>query len=165
MQYTMNEDKTFGFQWDVDSRSNGFIYGIVQIIIGDKIYPTSLPSENHYTLTTIFGNLKSSFDEKLYCGEYNNQDFGEKKFDIEKYNNSQLDNVLYIGTSYMGSGVSESFDLDSLLLCMGYSDNIERLFYSFDYGESFSEIRSPKGTVESVIRALPTYKDLESFII
>ena len=24
MQYTMNEDKTFGFQWDVDSRSNGF---------------------------------------------------------------------------------------------------------------------------------------------
>lgn len=53
MQYTMNEDKTFGFQWDVDSRSNGFIYGIVQIIIGDKIYPTSLPSENHYTLTTI----------------------------------------------------------------------------------------------------------------
>lgn len=78
MQYTMNEDKTFGFQWDVDSRSNGFIYGIVQIIIGDKIYPTSLPSENHYTLTTIFGNLKSSFDEKLYCGEYNNQDFGEK---------------------------------------------------------------------------------------
>ena len=40
---------------------------------------------------------------------------------------------------------------------MAYSGDTERLFYSVDNGDSFSEIRYPKGTVESVIYQLPTY--------
>ena len=51
-------------------------------------------------------------------------------------------------------------DIDCLKLEMGYSGDEERLFYSFDYGESYREIRFPKGTVEAVIEALPTYEEL-----
>ena len=165
MQYTMNEDKTFGFIWNVESRSNGFIYGTAQIVIGEHIYPKSLPTRDYYTLTTIFGNFKGSFEEKSYTGRNTNEDFGERKFEIKKYENSKLPNIFILETTDMGGGNNISTELDCLVMCMGYSGNTERLFYSFDYGESFSEIRYPKGTVESVIRALPTYKDLESFVI
>ncbi|RQK20020.1 hypothetical protein COH79_11820, partial [Neisseria meningitidis] len=37
------------------------------------------------------------------------------------------------------------------VLEMGYSGEEERLFYSFDNGKNFKEIRYKKGTVESVI--------------
>lgn len=160
----MNKDKTFGFIWNVDSRSDCFIYGTAQIVIGEAIYPKSLPTEDYYTLTTVFGNLKGSFEERYYPSGSTNKDFGERKFELKEYVNLQLTNIFEIETSYMGSGTSRSTELDSLVMCMGYSGDTERLFYSFDYGKSFNEIRYPKGTVESVIKALPTYEDLESFV-
>ncbi len=49
MHYTTNEDKTFGFIWNVVWNDGGFVYGTAQIIIGDHIYPKALPSDDHYT--------------------------------------------------------------------------------------------------------------------
>ena len=40
---------------------------------------------------------------------------------------------------------------------MAYSGDFERLFYSVDNGESFNEIRYPKGTVQGGVSRLPTY--------
>lgn len=42
-------------------------------------------------------------------------------------------------------------EIDCLVLEMGYAGEEERLFYSFDNGKNFKEIRYKKGTVESVI--------------
>ncbi len=164
MHYTMNKDKTFGFMWNVAWSNGGFVYGTVQIIIGDHIYPKALPSDDHYTLSTVFGNFKESFKTAYYSCENTFEDFGETKFDIKKHDNLQLDNVFIIATTDMGSGLSRNIELDSLLLSMGYSGDTERLFYSFDYGESYREIRYPRGTLESVIDALPKNEDLASFI-
>ncbi|MDO0893021.1 hypothetical protein NDI78_09560, partial [Neisseria meningitidis] len=94
-------------------------------------------------------SLKSSFEEKYYAGGNNGLDFGEQLFDIDKYNSLELCNIFSIDTTYMSGG--SNCEIDCLVLEMGYSGEEERLFYSFDNGKNFKEIRYKKGTVESVI--------------
>ena len=99
---------------------------------------------------------------KNYFAGSDGRDFGESLFNTSEYNELKLKNVFTIETSDMGltSIYNNTCDIDCLKLEMGYSGDEERLFYSFDYGERYREIRFPKGTVETVIEALPTYEEL-----
>ena len=81
--------------------------------------------------------------------EITTQDNVTKLFDIDKYNSLELCNIFSIDTTYMSGG--GNCEIDCLVLEMGYSGEEERLFYSFDNGKNFKEIRYKKGTVESVI--------------
>ena len=148
MNIIMDSTGKFGILWEENSECNGFIYGKIQIIIGENIYPKICPYE-YFTLNTVFNSLKSSFEEKYYAGGNNGLDFGEQLFDIDKYNSLELCNIFSIDTAYMSGG--SNCEIDCLVLEMGYAGEEERLFYSFDNGKNFKEIRYKKGTVESVI--------------
>lgn len=164
MHFILSEDKRFGFMWDVSIKGEHWVYGVVQVIIENKVYPEFIPRVDYYDLTTIFGNLKASFKEDLYYNQNDSIDFGEKEFDIELYNNDELEGVFDIETSYLGMRTSDSYEIDSLILCIGYSGNTERLFYSFNHGESFDEVRYERGTIKSVIMKLPDNKMLMSLV-
>ena len=114
MNIIMDSTRKFGVLWEENSECNGFIYGKIQIIIGENIYPKICPY-GYFTLNTVFNSLKSSFED----------------------------------TTYMSGG--SNCEIDCLVLEMGYSGEEERLFYSFDNGKNFKEIRYKKGTIESVI--------------
>ncbi|WP_196428028.1 hypothetical protein [Neisseria polysaccharea] len=148
MNIIMDSARKFGILWEENSECNGFIYGKIQIIIGENIYPKICPY-GYFTLNTVFNSLKSSFEEKYYAGGNNGLDFGEQLFDIDKYNSLELCNIFSIDTTYMSGG--SNCEIDCLVLEIGYSGEEERLFYSFDNGKNFKEIRYKKGTVESVI--------------
>jgi hypothetical protein len=157
MNKITNDNGTFGFIWTVDSAIGNFTYGRIQIIIGHEIYPKYCP-ENYYTVSMVFSNLRG----KSYPGGSDGKDFGERKFDVKKYNSLKLKNVFSIETSEMGQThiYNKTCEIDCLMLKIAYSGGEERLFYSFDYGYNYREIRFPKGTVETVIEALPTYEEL-----
>ena len=84
MNIIMDSTRKFGILWEKNSECNGFIYGKIQIIIGENIYPKICPYE-YFTLNTVFNSLKSSFEEKYYAGGNNGLDFGEQLFDIDKF--------------------------------------------------------------------------------
>lgn len=156
MNLISNKDKTFGFIWTVDLINDPFVFGRVQIIIGDEIYPKYCPRE-YYALSTVFPNLKASFEDKDYAGGTDGKDFGMADFDLPAYESCKLKNIFSIETSYMGmkTGSLEDCSIDCLILEMGYAGDKERLFYSFDYAKTFKEICYPRGTVEDVIFRLP----------
>nr|WP_315180200.1 hypothetical protein [uncultured Cardiobacterium sp.] len=165
MDVMMNHEKTFGFIWEINSFSSEHYFGKIQILIGEELYPKFCPKD-HYSISIVFDNLKWSFKEPCYPGGSNGKDFGERKFSAKKYNKLKINNILSIETSEMGMNVGNNHDysLDSLLLEMGYSGTQERLFYSFDHGNSYREIRFPKGTVESIIFKLPSNIQLKDMV-
>ena len=161
MNIIKNRNSTFGIMWEIDSNIDSVSFGKIQLIIDNEIYPNHCP-ENYYAILVIFENFKGSFITKDYSAGSNGIDFGEGLFNTSEYNELKLKNVFTIETSDMGltSIYNNTCNIDCLKLEMGYSGDEERLFYSFDYGESYREIRFPKGTVEAVIEALPTYEEL-----
>ena len=42
-------------------------------------------------------------------------------------------------------------------LSIGFDKNIERVFYTIDYGKSFSEIILPKGTLAHTLKSIQQY--------
>ena len=161
MNIIENRNSTFGIMWEIDSNIDSVSFGKIQLIIDNEIYPNHCP-ENYYAILVIFENFKGSFVIKDYFAGSDGRDFGESLFNTSEYNELKLKNVFTIETSDMGltSIYNNTCNIDCLKLEMGYSGDEERLFYSFDYGESYREIRFPKGTVEAVIEALPTYEEL-----
>jgi|GEM_PF-554047 hypothetical protein len=161
MNIIENRNSTFGIMWEIDSNIDSVSFGKIQLIIDNEIYPNHCP-ENYYAILVIFENFKGSFITKDYPAGSNGRDFGEGLFNTSEYNELKLKNVFTIETSDMGltSIYNNTCNIDCLKLEMGYSGDEERLFYSFDYGESYREIRFPRGTVEAVIEALPSYEEL-----
>ncbi|WP_077478890.1 hypothetical protein [Rodentibacter trehalosifermentans] len=117
------------------------------------MYPKNNDEYDNYTLGIVFNSLKNSFINKYYFGGFTDGNFGETEFDSEKWHNGDLSDVFLLDTSELGGYEN----INTLYLCMAYSGNIERLFYSTDNGESFKEIRYSKGTIENIIGQLPTY--------
>ena len=161
MNIIKNRNSTFDIMWEIDSNIDSVSFGKIQLIIDNEIYPNHCP-ENYYAILVIFENFKGSFITKDYPAGSNGRDFGEGLFNTSEYNELKLKNVFTIETSDMGltSIYNNTCNIDCLKLEMGYSGDEERLFYSFDYGESYREIRFPRGTVETVIEALPSYEEL-----
>lgn len=61
--------------WNVSIKSEHYVYGVVQVIIENKVYPEFIPRVDYYDLTTIFGNLKASFKEELYYNQNDSIEF------------------------------------------------------------------------------------------
>ena len=142
MRSIESNKKGFGIYWSESFSIDDYVYGNIKIRIGDRLYPENNDSYDNYTLGTVFFNLKDSFVNKYYYGGCTNEDFGETEFNAMKWHNGELPNVFLIDTTELG----------------GY-ENIN----SVDNGDSFSEIRYPKGTVKRVIYQLPTYQNINIY--
>ena len=84
MNIITNRNSTFGIIWEINSIREGYVFGKIQIIIGNEIYPKACP-ENYYTVSVVFANFKGSFTRKYYHGGSDGEDFGERKFSVKKY--------------------------------------------------------------------------------
>ena len=153
MRSIESNKKGFGVYWSESFLIDDYLYGNIKIRIGDRLYPENNDSYDNYTLGVVFFNLKDSLLNKYYYGGCTNGDFCESEFNAMKWHKGAVSNVFLIDTTELGGYEN----INTLYLCMAYSGDTERLFYSVDNGDSFSEIRYPKGTVERVIYQLPTY--------
>ena len=153
-----NEEYEFGIMWDVSIVSEDWIYGNINFIISDEILPKKFAL--NFTLGTVFFNLKNSFENKYYDVEgSDNVELGDREIDYHKLNHEEEANIFEITTTELGDKFGYECNANCLQLKMGYSGNEERLFYSEDFGESYREIRMPKGTVENIIMQLPVTRD------
>ena len=153
-----NEKYKFGITWNVCIVTEDWIYGSINFIIGEEIFPKKF--DTHFTLGVVFGNLRASFEKKYYDVEgTDNVELGDRKVDNHKLDSGEESNIFSIETTELGNKFGNDCSANCLRLSMGYSGDEERLFYSDDFGESYVEIRMPKGTVEDVIMRLPIEND------
>ena len=154
-----NEEYEFGIMWNVCIiAEDRWIYGNINFIIRGEIFPKKFAL--NFTLLTVFYNLQSSFKEKYYDVKGSeNVELGDREVDYHKLDYGEEENIFTIETTELGDKYGDDCDVNCLHLNIGYSGNEERLFYSEDFGESYREIRMPKGTVENIIMQLPATRD------
>lgn len=147
--------KKIGIKWCLN-KNLGSDFGSVSFYFDGVWYPKE-PLDN-YNLHTIFSNLKNSITEPYYSSGTVGQDFGEKEFDIELLNNLELPNLISIETTELTGMVSDNCSYGCLVIYIGFSGKTERIFYSFDLGITYKELRLAKGTFEGLIYQLPVLK-------
>ncbi len=153
----------FGIIWDICIVSDTWIYGNVNFIIQGEILPRTFV--NNLTLQVVLPNLRNCFKEKYYPAGSDGSELGDREVDYNKLDYGEEPNIFDIETSELGSKFGKDCYGNCLRLSMGYSGNEERLFYSDNFGETYREVRMPKGTVENIIMQLPTYQELKNMIV
>lgn len=130
----------FFIQWDVVyPLKNDLNLGVFNFWINDTCYPAK---GINITLNSLFNILSSNIEEiKAF-----NSDIGD--IPIEKIDFCSFDSQDLI---WLDTGELFQFGFGMVL---GFNKESERLFYTFDYEKSYSEIILPKGTVISTLQAL-----------
>lgn len=147
--------KKLGIRWYLNEHL-GADFGSVSLYFDGVWYPKDPP--DNYNLHTIFSNLKNSLSEPYYSGGVTGKDFGERKFDLNLLNNLELPDLISVETTELTGIASHDCSYGCLVVYIGFSGNIERIFYSFDLGATYKELRLPKGTFESLVCKLPILK-------
>lgn len=147
--------KKIGIKWCLN-KNLGSDFGSVSFYFDGVWYPKE-PLDN-YNLHTIFSNLKNSITEPYYSGGTTGQEFGEKEFDIELLNNLELPNLISIEATELTGIASDDYSYGGLVIYIGFSGKTERIFYSFDLGSTYKELRLARGSFESLIHQLPFLK-------
>lgn len=130
----------FFIQWDVVyPLKNDLNLGILNFWINDICYPAK---GINITLNSLFNILSSNIEEIKAL----NSDIGD--IPIEKIDFCSFDSQDLI---WLDTGELFQFGFGMVL---GFNKESERLFYTFDYEKSYSEIILPKGTVVSTLQAL-----------
>ena len=138
-----NDD--FFVQWDeVFSLSEGLSLGIFNFWINDKCYPGE---GINITLSSLFYILISNIEtiDNL------KKDLGN--IPINKIDLMSLEDDIF---AWLDTGELFQFGFG---LGLGFNNNMERIFYTKDFEESFQEINLPKG---SFMRVLEGIKSLDS---
>ncbi|MDX8237710.1 Imm42 family immunity protein [Acinetobacter pittii] len=132
----------FFIQWDVVyPLKNDLNLGVFNFWINDTCYPAK---GINITLNSLFNILSSNIEEIKAL----NSDIGD--IPIEKIDFCSFDSQDLI---WLDTGELFQFGFGMVL---GFNKESERLFYTFDYEKSYSEIILPKGTVVSTLKALTT---------
>ena len=130
----------FFIQWDVVyPLKNDLNLGVFNFWINDTCYPAK---GINITLNSLFNILSSNIEEIRAL----NSDIGD--IPIEKIDFCSFDSQDLI---WLDTGELFQFGFGMVL---GFNKESERLFYTFDYEKSYSEIILPKGTVVSTLQAL-----------
>ncbi|MGB9039948.1 MAG: Imm42 family immunity protein [Acinetobacter calcoaceticus] len=130
----------FFIQWDVVyPLKNDLNLGVFNFWINDTCYPAK---GINITLNSLFNILSSNIEEIRAL----NSDIGD--IPIEKIDFCSFDSQDLI---WLDTGELFQFGFSMVL---GFNKESERLFYTFDYEKSYSEIILPKGTVISTLQAL-----------
>ena len=82
----------------------------------------------------------------------------KKEFDIELLNNLELPNLISIEATELTGIASDDYSYGGLVIYIGFSGKTERIFYSFDLGSTYKELRLARGSFESLIHQLPFLK-------
>lgn len=99
-------------------------------------------------LGSDFGSVSFYFDGVWYPKE-----------PLDNYNlHTIFSNLISIETTELTGMVSDNCSYGCLVIYIGFSGKIERIFYSFDLGITYKELRLAKGTFESLIYQLPVLK-------
>lgn len=132
----------FFIQWDiVYPLKNDLNLGVFNFWINDTCYPAK---GINITLNSLFNILSSNIEEIKAL----NSDIGD--IPIEKIDFCSFDSQDLI---WLDTGELFQFGFGMVL---GFNKESERLFYTFDYEKSYSEIILPKGTLLSTLQALTT---------
>lgn len=130
----------FFIQWDVVyPLKNDLNLGVFNFWINDTCYPAK---GINITLNSLFNILSSNIEEIKAL----NSDIGD--IPLEKIDFCSFDSQDLI---WLDTGELFQFGFGMVL---GFNKESERLFYTFDYEKSYSEIILPKGTVVSTLQAL-----------
>jgi len=130
----------FFIQWDVVyPLKNDLNLGVFNFWINDTCYPAK---GINITLNSLFNILSSNIEEIKAL----NSDIGD--IPIERIDFCSFDSQDLI---WLDTGELFQFGFGMVL---GFNKESERLFYTFDYEKSYSEIILPKGTVVSTLQAL-----------
>lgn len=134
----------FFIQWDVIyPLKDNVDLGIFNFWINDICYPAK---GINITLKSLFYVLSSNIEEIKVL----NSDIGDIL--IEKIDFSSIDSNDLV---WLDTGELFQFGFGMIL---GFNKEVERLFYTFDYEQSYSEVFLPKGTVSSTLQALGNFK-------
>lgn len=150
-----NPSKKFGIRWWLNDEL-GFDFGSVSLYFDGLWYPR-IPPDN-YNLHTIFSNLKSSLAAPWYSNGATGVDFGEREFDARLYDNGVLQDIISIETTELTGITDGNCSYGCLVILLAFSGDIERLFYSFDLGNTYKELRLQRGDFRNVINNLPNLK-------
>jgi len=130
----------FFIQWDVVFPLKNDLYlGVFNFWINDICYPAK---GINITLNSLFNILSSNIEVIKAL----NVDIGD--IPIEKIDFCSFDSQNLI---WLDTGELFQFGFGMVL---GFNKESERLFYTFDYEKSYSEIILPKGTVVSTLQSL-----------
>ena len=138
----VKHNNDFFIQWDTTYYlDNNLELGVFNFWIDDHAYPGKY---TNITLVPLFidliGNLEDIHNIKEDLG---NIPLSQIDFSLS---NDQLVNL----------DTGELFQY-GLGLSIGFDKNIERVFYTIDYGKSFSEIILPKGTLAHTLKSIQQY--------
>jgi hypothetical protein len=151
----IDEEQKFGILWEKvwTSEDNDFIYGVVQIIIDDEVFPKKMSFND--TINVVFHNMKKSFSQPYYFPGNTGEELGSKPATSSQLSYGEVTNIFQIELADIGMCHDGWNNYGSLVLNLGYDGEFERLFYSEDNGETFRELRLKRGTVEKVVMSLP----------
>lgn len=145
-----DNSKKFGIKWWLNDE-----LGSVSLYFDGVWYPKE-PFDN-YNLHTIFSNFKHSVLEPCYIGR-TNKDFGEQKFNAKMYDNSELKDMLLIETAELTGFITDDYSHGGLVILLAFSGDTERLFFSFDLGNTYQEIRLKRNSFKNLVLKLPNLK-------
>lgn len=135
----IKHNNDFFIQWDTTYYlDNNLELGIFNFWIDDHAYPGKC---TNITLIPLFNELINNLEE-----------IHNIKQDLGAIPLSQIDFSLS-NDQLVNLDTGELFQY-GLGLSIGFDQNIERLFYTIDYGKSFSEIVLPKGTLINTLESL-----------
>jgi hypothetical protein len=144
----------FSIHWDILKVSaSGELYGAIIIVIDGYTYPNKI--DHDYILKVVFSNLKCSFDDLYYVAGQSGNELGEREVDPVKLDFGEEPDIFEIGTTELGTAYQND-DRGGLRIEIGYSGKDERVFVMCHNEQGYREFRFPKGTVEQVIRNLPS---------
>ncbi len=154
----MSKDNLFGVVIHVcETFENSFenwVYGSLLFLIGGELQPSQIIL--NYTLNVVIENLILSFDRPYYSGSSDGGEIGDTVVNLSGIIDGTVKNIFQLGLADVEQSYNDKGDFLSMLMWMGFNGNTERLFYSVDFGKSIKEICLPKGTVESIVRSLPS---------
>lgn len=120
--------------------------GIFNFIINDMLIPGKGVTVDLYI---VISSLKESLESGL---KKNNDDIGSASIDSMDFSEGEPENLIALN-------VAELYDY-GCNFWLGFDGDKDRLIYTLDFENSFSENRFPRGTIKELIRKLPLADNL-----
>lgn len=138
----IKHNNDFFIQWDTTYYlENNLELGVFNFWIDDQAYPGKC---TNITLIPLFNDLISNLEEiHNFKQDLGGIPLSQIDFSLSNYQLVSLD-------------TGELFQY-GLGLSIGFDKNIERVFYTIDYGKSFLEIVLPKGTLTDTLKSLKQF--------
>lgn len=156
---SIDRNKVFAIHWEIlEVTKSGELYGPIIFTIDGYTYPYQI--DDNYILKVVFSNLKESFENLHFYAGQTGDELGERIIDPIKLDYGEEPDIFEIETTELGIAYQNN-DRGGLQIGIGYSGNEERVFVMCGKKQGYREFRFPKGTVEQVVKNLPSPQELQ----